>query len=437
MNEAHTSRAHATLAPSAAKRWLNCPGSVKLSEGIPNTTSVFAAEGTAAHELAAHCLETGDDPSTFIDMWVDIKAKDSSARFVDLDEPPDEDLRYFPVTEEMTDAVAMYVEHVKSLAARAKGEVLVESEQRLDMTHLHPSIFGTGDATVLDIEARHLHVIDLKYGKGVAVDADENPQLILYAAGAARRHHNHNIERLTVWIVQPRAAHTKGAIRDFDLDLIDLFEHEDKFAEGAKRTDEAAESYEAMGTDGLGAEWEATYLAAGEWCRFCPAYGLCPAARQDAYDAAMYEDDGVTLLDPEKMTLEQLSEALTRRERIKNWADAVAALGHKVAEGGQQIPGFKLVAKRAIRKWKDAAEAEEHLMLLGHAKTDIYAEPKLQTPAKLERLFPGKNKDERQAAMADLVEKKSSGTNLAPDDDPRPAVKKDDGSSLFEAVEDL
>lgn len=150
----------------------------------------------------------------------------------------------------------------------------------------------------------------------------------------------------------------------------------------------------------------------------------------------MYEDDGVTLLDPEKMTLDQLSEALTRRERIKNWADAVAAFGHKVAESGQQIPGFKLVAKRAIRKWKNAAEAEEHLLLLGHDKADIYTEPKLQTPAKLERLFPGKNKDERQASMADLVEKKSSGTNLASMDDPRPPVNVG-GSADFEAVEGI
>jgi hypothetical protein len=428
---AHTARAHATLAPSAAERWLNCPGSIKLSEGIPNTTSVFAAEGTAAHELAAHCLETGDDPSTFTDMWIDIKAKDSSARFVDLDEQPEDDMRYFPITDEMTDGVALYAEYVKSLASQAKGEVLVESEQRLDMTHLHPSIFGTGDATVLDVEARHLHVIDFKYGKGVAVDADENPQLMLYAAGAARRHHNHNIERLTVHIVQPRASHSKGTIRSFDLDLIDLFEFQDKITEGANRTDEAAARY-----DSFRAGWEGEYLAPGEWCRFCPAYGVCPAARQDAYDAAMYEDDGVTLLDPEKMTLDQLSEALTRRERIKNWADAVAALGHAVAEGGQQIPGFKLVAKRAMRKWKDAGEAEDHLLLLGYAKADIYVEPKLQSPAKLERLFPGKNKNERQAAMTDLVEKKSSGTNLAPLDDPRPPVEVG-GAADFETVEGI
>ena len=432
MSEAHTARAHAKLAPSSAHRWMNCSGSVKLSEDIPNTSSIFAAEGTAAHHLCEHCLETGDDPATFLDQWIDIKTSDDDRRFVDLDEPPEEDMRFFPVTEEMADAVAMYVGHVKSLVEAAKGEVLVEAEQRLDMRHINEAIFGTGDATVMDIEARHLHVVDFKYGAGVAVDADENPQIMLYAAGAARRHHNHTVERLTVTIVQPRGQHSKGPIRSFGFAVIDLWEFEDAIRDGALRTEMAAAAYDCTDRD----SWAAKYLHAGEWCRFCPAYGLCPVARQDAYDAAMYEDDGKTLLDPEKMTLEQLSEALTRRERIKNWADAVAALGHKVAESGQQIPGFKLVAKRAIRKWKNAAEAEEHLLLLGHDKADIYTEPKLQTPAKLERLFPGKNKDERQAAMADLVEKKSSGTNLASMDDPRPPVNVG-GSADFEAVEGI
>jgi hypothetical protein len=89
-----------------------------------------------------------------------------------------------------------------------------------------------------------------------------------------------------------------------------------------------------------------------------------------------------------------------------------------------------------MRKWKDAGEAEDHLLLLGYAKADIYVEPKLQSPAKLERLFPGKNKNERQAAMTDLVEKKSSGTNLAPLDDPRPPVEVG-GAADFETVEGI
>src|SRR5690606_19910163 len=124
-------------------------------------------------------LETGDDPATFADMWVDIHAKDGKARFVDLSEEPagEDAMRFFRIDEEMVDAVTMYVEHVRALAGRADATEtfddlpVLDVEQKLDMTHLHPEIFGTGDATVLDHANRHLHVVDFKYGKGVAIDA--------------------------------------------------------------------------------------------------------------------------------------------------------------------------------------------------------------------------------------------------------------------------
>ena len=85
MTQAHTTRAHARLAPSAAKRWMNCPASVRATEDLPDSTSEAAAEGTAAHELCSHCLMTGDDPATFLGMWVDIHAAEGKARFVRLD----------------------------------------------------------------------------------------------------------------------------------------------------------------------------------------------------------------------------------------------------------------------------------------------------------------------------------------------------------------
>lgn len=124
MTEAHIHRAHAKLAPSAAKRWMSCPGSIRMSEGIPNTSSVFAAEGSAAHELCAHCLETGDRPETFLDMWIDLEAADGKSRFVDLDEEPTEEMRYFRVDEEMVDGVAMYVDHVNALMTEDRKSVV-------------------------------------------------------------------------------------------------------------------------------------------------------------------------------------------------------------------------------------------------------------------------------------------------------------------------
>jgi len=419
VTEAHTARAHAKLAPSSAHRWVECPGSVQLSEGIPNTSSVFAAEGTAAHELCAHCLETGDDPATFLDMWIDIHAPDGKGRFVNLDEPPSatDEFRYFVVDDEMVDGVAMYVDHVKSLMPHS--DCLLSVEQKLDMTHIDPRIFGTGDATVLDMQSQHLHVIDFKYGKGVSVDADRNPQLMLYAAGAVRRHHNHSVAKLTVHVVQPRAYHLAGPIRQFDLDLIELMEFEFEIEAAAARTN-----------------LKDPPLKAGEWCHFCPAQGLCPARREQIYqDAAIeFTDLDINIQEIEAMTPEQRGQILRNADSIFNYVKAVQKFEHDRALAGDMPAGFKLVAKRATRKWRDEEEAKEVLAILGVAPDALYEEPKFKTPAKLESFFPGKNKTERQNAMADLVKKESSGLNLVANEDPRPAVVVE-AASEFDAVD--
>jgi len=422
VSEAHTARAHARLAPSAAHRWINCPASVKATEGLPDSTSEAAAEGTAAHELCSHCLTTGDDPATFLEMWVDIHAKDGKARFVNLDEEPtgESAMRFFQIDEEMVDGVAMYVEHVNGLCRLDGSDFSVDIEQRLDMTHLHPQIFGTGDATVLDRVNQHLHVIDFKYGKGIAVDADENPQLLLYAAGAARRHHNAKVSKLTIHVVQPRAQHAKGPIRSYEIDLLDLFEFEDKLAEAAARTDDA----------------DAPFVA-GEWCHdgFCKLQAVCPANRAFRLSAAGAEfgavDVETKLPDPDALTDEQEARVLKEADGILSYVKAVQQRAHDRAMQGHLPKGFKLVAKRATRKWVDQELAKAAML-------DNCIEPfqpaKLKSPAMAEPGFPGKNKEQRAAAMAELVSKVSSGCNLVPEDDPRSAVNVG-AASDFETVE--
>ena len=398
-NEAHSARAHARLAPSAAHRWMHCPGSVRLSDGMPNETSSFAAEGTAAHELCAAVLTEGGFVADRLGRYVDVK----TAKIVDTPEDTDDENRFFEITEEMADAVAMYVDHVKGLAGANSG---LDVEQRLDMTHLHPGIFGTGDATVFDPVDRHLHVCDFKYGKGVAVDADDNPQLLLYAAGAARRLHNAQIEKLTMHIVQPRAPHPKGPIRSYEIDLLDLFEFEDTLAAAAAETDKPDAA-----------------VVAGDWCRFCPAQPVCPTVRAKRLAAAAEEfgdvGEPIALAPPETLSDEKLGALLREADQIGNYVKAVQEYAHAQAMAGKMPAGFKLVAKRAVRKWRNDDEAKAKLLALA---IEPFEEPKLKSPAKVEGQFPGKNKAERQKAMADLVEAKSSGTNLVPVDDPRPAV---------------
>ncbi|MER9685877.1 DUF2800 domain-containing protein [Mesorhizobium sp. M0139] len=424
MSETHTARKHAKLAPSAAKRWINCAGSVRATDGLPDETSSAAAEGTAAHELCSHCLTTGDDPAAFLDMYVDIHAAEGKPRFVSLSEEPtgENAMRFFPVDDEMVDAVEMYVSFVRGLLAQ-EPDAEMEVEQRLDMTHLHPAIFGTGDATVfLPIEA-HLHVPDFKYGKGIAVDADENPQLLLYAAGAARRYHNRKIAKLTAHIIQPRAPHRKGPIRSYDIDLLDLFEFEDMLAAAAAATDDPNAPF-----------------CAGSWCHdsFCKIEGTCPTNRVKrlADAGAEFGDVETEAKFPaiDTMTVEQRSAVLREADGLLSYVKAVQEAEHAKALAGNGLPDFKLVAKRAVRKWKDEKAAKNHLYDLGATNDDIMTEPKFRSPAQLEKLFPGKNATLRQAAMADLVVKQSSGLNLVPASDPRPAVKVD-AASEFEVVE--
>lgn len=422
--QTHTERAHAKLAPSAANRWMSCPGSAAKSAGFPNTSSAAAAEGTAAHELCAHCLENDIDPSTSIGMWIDIKG-DAEHRFAELDEPPsDMENRYWEVTDEMAEAVSMYCAFVDGLrypSDRTDSNSL-EIEQWIDMRHLHPEISGTGDATVFDETAGHLHVIDFKYGKRHVVEVDDNPQLLLYATGAARRRHNMNLSGLSVHVVQPRAPHKLGPIRSSEIDLLDLFESEVKLQAAAIATDDPNAP-----------------LCAGDWCYFCPAFASCEEARKEtlALAAAEFgEADEIIVTPPHDLTPEKTAKLLEGAEFVLRYVKAVQQFAHDEAMAGRTPAGFKLVAKRGIRKWKNTDDLLNWAVGAKVSVDEMFAEPKLKSPAQLESLFPGKNKEQRQAAMADLVEKKSSGVNLVPLSDPRPAVQVGAGAD-FEAVEDV
>ncbi|WP_226623129.1 DUF2800 domain-containing protein [Brucella anthropi] len=415
-SETHTQRAHARLAPSSAHRWMVCPGSIRMQEGLPDSRSTFAAEGTAAHELAAKCLETNTDPAVFAGQYVDIL----TSAIVETPEDTDEEDRFFEITEEMVDAVSMYKTHIDELLA-SDDKTGLSVEQRLDMTHIHPEIYGTGDAAVYCFGSKHLHIVDLKYGKGVAVDADNNPQLLLYAAGTARRYHNMQIEKLTMHIVQPRAQHAHGPVRSYEIDLLELFEFENELAVKAQA---------AMAPDAP--------VTAGEHCQFCKAQPICEANRKLALEAVSADfgtvDDETTLPAIDAVTPDQMGRILREADMVMSRVKAVQELAHKMAMDGNTPSGFKLVAKRANRKWIDETLAKEAMQVNGVDESDMYEEPKFRSPAKMERYFPGKNSKERQAAMAELVEKKSSGTNLVPSDDPRPAVHVGPGAD-FEAVE--
>lgn len=405
----HTERAHAKLAPSSAARWINCPGSIRETEGVVETSSAYANEGTAAHELANHCLEQNVDPSASLGHMIDIRAKDHRIRQSGI-EP---DGKYvWPVTDEMVESVGLYVDHVKGLVEKAGALAIIDVEQRLDMRHLHPGIFGTGDAVVYDIEGEHLHVCDFKYGKGHIVEVRNNPQLGLYGAGAARRYSKYRLKQITLHVVQPR---TQGEpIKSWETDLLELME----FEEDIKKW--------AIATDAPDAP-----LVAGEWCsgNFCPIRATCAVRRQTVMAAAQAEFDDVgELVLPaiSKLTPEQRGTILRQADQIFGFVKAVQEAEHANALAGNPPAGFKLVAKRANRAWKLGEDD-----VVAHIKSDLgggydmrnlYTEPKLLSPAQVEKVI---GKKEFAAIEKDLVIKKSSGVNLVPETDPRPAAAVD------------
>ena len=177
----HKERAHSSLGASSASRWMACPASIPLSEGIEDSTSVYAEEGTAAHEVCEMLLKGEILP---------------------------ESLNGFNVDHEMIEHCMMYVDYINERSEDAE----VYIEERVDLSHIDPSMFGTNDAAIYR-PFKTLEVIDFKYGQGLAVDAEENVQLMYYALGMVK---DMDVEKVKMTIIQPRACllYTSPSPRD-------------------------------------------------------------------------------------------------------------------------------------------------------------------------------------------------------------------------------
>jgi hypothetical protein len=401
----HTARAHAKLKPSSSKRWMECPGSVKLSEGIPDTSSVFADEGTAAHELAEHCLNTGFDPDRFGGWWVDLDAASPGFMIV---AKPIEKHRCFEIDDEMVRGVGIYVDWVRGIK-KEYPDAEVEVEARVNVLESH-GVEGTADCVAFSPSTGVLLVADLKYGRGLAVEPEDNPQALCYALGAIRRHHNRGLTKIGVTIIQPRAIHPKGPIRTWWADPVDLLDFEQDLGWAAEAT-----------------RLPDPPLKAGEWCKFCKAAAICPARKNQVDEAAKNEFGELT--SPDQMTGEQLAALLLEADQIAEWCKRVVDYAHHEAAHGRTPVGWKLVAKRATRKWKDPDAALANLSLVVDEAL-LLTEPELKTPAQVEKVMPGRNAAARAAFLEEFVKKESSGTVLAQENDPRPAVRAD--TSEFE-----
>ena len=372
-------RKHAVLSASGSHIWLNCPPSVKLSEGIPDTTSTYAEEGTLAHLLAEMILTHRFGRST-----------DGAYRKT-LDKIRKSE--YY--TAEMDRYIWDYVDWVEEIYAginSADKELL--TEQKLDFSAWVPGGFGTGD--VLIIADGTLTIIDLKFGKGTPVSAVENPQLMLYGLGAYDAFSlSNDIDTLRLIINQPRL----DSISEYEISVDDLL----------KWGEEVVKPAAALALKGEGEQ------KAGAHCKFCKVKAQCRKRLE-----AVMELEDMSGTDPRLLSDLEIAAMLTRAEAVKSWVEDAKAYALDQAMTGKTFPGWKLVEGRSVRKFSDLQEVEKRLTSAGFDKAVIYKDPELLGISAMEKVVGGKKKLE--TICEGLIVKPPGAPTLVPESDKRPAI---------------
>jgi hypothetical protein len=370
---------HAKYSPSSAERWHRCPGSVRLIERAPpQPESVYALEGTQAHQCLEAFLLGG--PAA----WGTVKA---------------ELLKANPMT---------MVNHAWTAAQLiwqdAGGEpVLAEAKVVL----IPGKVYGTLDAAVVDELLGLLRIYDLKFGAGIAVEVKENLQLICYALAKAREYPAGTFTHVEMVVLQPRAEHPGGPTRRWRITFDELEAYLPQFDAALARCEAQVEGLED--------------LHDGPHCKFCPAKVICPAIGERAMvaaEASFKRLDTVPAVVPITLPpadgLKDLGTALKACDALEDWIDAVRTYALDRMKAGDAVPGFKLVAKRAQRRWKDEMEA-----CCDAAETfgDNAFVSKLLSPAQLESQFKAKD------WVAERTVSESSGVTIAAESDKRPATQ--------------
>jgi hypothetical protein len=289
----------------------------------------------------------------------------------------------------MYDYVLTYVSYVNSIS----GELFIE--QRVDFSHIAPEGFGTSDAIVINDET--MTIVDLKYGKGVRVDAENNTQGILYALGAVNDYGMlFNIKTINIVIVQPRLDH----ISEWTIGIDEL----NRWGERLKQAAELALTDNAPRSPGE------------KQCQWCRAKATCPALAKLTESTLMTSFDNLDTSKPEQLTDEQLKTALDNKKLIVSWFDAIETLVTDRLSTGQGFNGYKLVAGRANRAWRDEVATAAALRdVLGE---DTLYTRKIISPAQAEKEL-GKSRAE---LLDDLVTKPEGAPTLVPESDKRPPV---------------
>lgn len=372
---------HALLSASSAHRWLHCPPSAKLTAGVTEAPSEAALQGTAAHALAEHKLRRA--------------LKQQSKRPVS--EYEDDEMDTY------TDDYVSYVLEQYEQAKQATPGAVIYIEQRLDFSHVVPGGFGTGDCLI--VADGTLHVIDLKYGLGVLVEAEWNPQMMLYAIGAlALFDALYDIEQVALTVFQPR----RENVSTWTINVTEL-------NEWAEQTLKPAAELAANG------EGE---FCAGAWCQFCRIASTCRARAKANLELAKFE-----FAPPAELSPAEVAKVLTQIPELTRWASDVQDYALSQALSGELYEGFKLVAGRSIRKYTDETAVAEAAKAAGYK--DIYKQSLLTITA-MEKLMGKKHFSE---ILGNLVVKPEGKPTLVPVTDKRPELQVSTAADDFTNID--
>lgn len=373
-------KAHALLSASGSKRWLACTPSAQLELEFEEEKSIYAEEGTLAHEIGELMLS----------LYLKLITKQAYTRKLNKLK-----INSF-YSKEMEDYVKVYVDYciekINEAYARSKDAVIL-LEQRLDFSNYVPDGFGTGDLVIISDSI--LEIIDLKYGKGVAVDATANTQMMLYALGALNQFEClYDIEKLRMTIVQPR------------LDSISTDEI------SVEALTEWAESYvkprAEMAIIGEG------QFCAGEHCRFCRARYTCRSRAEENLKLTRFDFKTPTLLSDE-----EISEILSGVDDLQKWASDIYSYALEQAENhNKKWPGYKLVEGRSSRKYKDENLVAETLVAAGIEEYKLYNKSLLTITAMEKTL----GKKQFTELLGELIIKPMGKPTLVSEMDKRPEL---------------
>lgn len=383
----HSERGHAILSPSSSERWLNCTPSARLADAAGSKTSEYAEEGTTAHELAEYVLGCWTD-GTFLPECEEMPVPENIASN-----------KYY--SEEMKEAISHYIgfvtgEFYEMQKGPFGGSVRMYLEEKLDISGYAPESFGSADVSL--VSEQILHIIDLKYGKGVKVPA-ESPQFKMYALGVVAKFGGPKVKRIRMSVAQPRLKH----FETIEMDARDLLD----WAEKVLRP-KAKLAYEGKGEQ-----------VVGSWCQFCPVKATCRAQKNEIIKD--FEDHPDTLI----MTDEEIVEMIGKIDRYKSWLESINQYAYTEAMKGKKWDGYKLVEGRSARKIVDPDKVRDKL--LNTYLEDEVLNISLKGITDLEKLM---GKKVFAAEIGEYVKSQPGAPKLVPDSHPGKDYERDTASDF-------